>query len=62
MIKAEKRSRDDNYEEFGMKVKSKGDQLNDQVEDKTNLSKMTAYDAGMSASEYAELLEEEMYA
>jgi len=62
MIKAEKRSREDSYEEFGMKAKTKTEQLNDQVDDKTDLNKIPAYSAGMSATEYAELLEEEMYA
>ena len=61
MIKADKRSRDGNYGAFGMRVKSKGDRINDQNEDNTDISKMAVYEVGMSATEYAELLEEDRY-
>jgi hypothetical protein len=61
MINSEKYSSDDNYGAFGMKLKTKGDRINDQNEDNTDISKMAVYEVGMSATEYAELLEEDRY-
>jgi hypothetical protein len=62
MIKAERRTREDKYEDFGMKVKSKKETFADDAEASTSLDSVPSYDKNMSATEYAELLEEEMYA
>jgi hypothetical protein len=62
MIKVERRTRDEKYEDFGKKAKTKQETFADDAEASTSLDSVTAYDKNMSATEYAELLEEEMYA